>query len=446
MVLKSEKPSAPAGIPSLVWLVRKQVILAGLSLFALTAHLLFLGILPNHWAQNESTDYFSFYEPVARNLVQGNGLVTSDGSPAVRYPPGYPLILAGLIKFAQGSGLREPVVLRTFVALVATVTPMLVYGITAAVFEQGVAFVAAVLWAVYPFYLWLTKQPNSEIPFILFFFLAVYLFVRSMDFHRFAAWPGFAVGVSVGIASLVRPIALALSGALLLALWFCGRVWTKRQRRLFSVLLLFGNVLVVLPWELWAYEKTGHWVLLSTGGPPSIIDGLTFALKERDNGTTLSVSPEVRNLMQAVKDQSGQLQSTSAIATFLAKKSKSEPFAVLELILLKARRAWYANDSQSLERWIALLQAPYLLLAAVGAVVATKLGLGQRRLTLVVLLVTGYFWIMTIAALPVLRYMVAAMGLLMPFVSLALVVAGKFLYQWARKQVPDNGQRGLESI
>src|SRR5260370_13521091 len=139
-------------------------------------------------------------------------------------------------------------VLRAFVALVAAAAPILVYCITAAVFEQGVAFLAAVLWSAYPFYLWLTKQPNSEVPFILFFFLAVYLFVRSVDFHRFAAWLGFALGVSVGMASLRRPIALALSGALLLALWLCGRVWTVRQRGVFSVLLLFGNVLIVLPW------------------------------------------------------------------------------------------------------------------------------------------------------------------------------------------------------
>jgi len=446
IILTAKKLPATEGLPSLTRVVSKRVILPGLSLFALTVHLVFLGLLPNRWTQNESTDYFSFYEPVARNLVQGKGLVTSDGSPAVRYPPGYPLILAGLIKVARSSGLREPVVLWTFIALVVMITPILVYAITAAVFEQGVALLAAVLWSTYPFYLWLTKQPNSEIPFFLFFFLALYLFVRSMEVHRFAAWLGFAVGVSVGIASLIRPIALALSGALLLALWFSGRVWTVRQWAFFSALLLFGNVLVVLPWELWACEKTGHWVLLSTGGPPSIVDGLTFALKERGNGNTLSLSPEVRTLMQDVKDQGEQLQSTAAIGTFLAKKSENEPSAVMKLILLKAKRAWYANDTQLLEHWVVLLQAPYLLLAAVGGVVASKLGFGQRRLTLIVLLVTGYLWIMTIVGLSILRYMVPAMGLLMPFVSLTIVAVGKILYQWERKQEPVNSQQGPEPI
>jgi len=417
-----------------------------ISLFALTVYLVFLASLPSRWAQNESTDYSVFYEPVAHNLAEGQGLVTSEGSPAVRYPPGYPLILAGMINGARRVGLREAVVQQTFAAFVVMLTPILIYGIAAAVFEKAVALVSAALWSTYPFYLWLTKQPNSELPFFLFFFLALYLFVRAVGAHRFGAWRGFAVGALVGMASLIRPIVLALGVALLLALWLSGRGWTLRQRVLFSALLLFGNFLVVLPWEVWAREKTGDWILLSTNGPPSIVDGLTFALKEGGNTNTLSVSPEVRTLMQETKDQSEHLQSTGAIAKFLAKKSESEPFAVMELILLKAKRVWYANNTRSFEHWIALLQAPYLLFGVVGGVIATKLGFGERRLTLIVLLVTTYFWIMSIAGLSILRYMVPAMGLLMPFVSLTIVAIGKILYQSIRKREPINSQQRLESI
>jgi len=426
--------------------ISARVILPALSLFALTVHLVFLGVLPSRWAQNQSTDYSYFYEPVARNLVHGHGLITSDGSPAVRFPPGFPVILAALKKVAQSTGLREPVVLRIFIGLVVTITPILIYGITVTVFQQAVAFLAGVLWSAYPFYLWLTKQPNSEIPFLPFFFLALCLFARSIEAPRFAPWLGLSVGVSVGIASLIRPIALALSGVLLVALWFSGKVWTVRQRAFFSALLVFGNVLVVLPWELCAFEKTGRWILLSTGGPPSIVDGLTFALNKTGNGDTLSVSPEVRNVMQEVKDQAGQLQTTGAIVAFLANKSENEPFGVMRLIALKAKRAWYANDIQLFEHWIALLQIPYVLLAVVGFVVAYRLGLGQRRLAVIILLVTGYFWIMTIAGLSILRYMVPAMGLLMPFVSVAIIAVGRISYQWQRKQEPVTGVRGFESL
>jgi len=92
-----------------------RTVLPAISLFALAIHLIFLALLPNRWSQNESTDFFLFYEPVAHNLIEGKGLVTSDGHPALRYPPGYPLILAGLIESARITGLPEALVFRTFI-------------------------------------------------------------------------------------------------------------------------------------------------------------------------------------------------------------------------------------------------------------------------------------------------------------------------------------------
>jgi hypothetical protein len=56
----------------------------------------FWAILPPQLGINENSDYTSFYEPVARNILAGHGLVTSHGIPAVRYPPGYPILLAGI--------------------------------------------------------------------------------------------------------------------------------------------------------------------------------------------------------------------------------------------------------------------------------------------------------------------------------------------------------------
>ncbi len=144
-----------------------QILLA-ICLFALAAHLLFIGLLPSRWGRNQNNDYFHFYEPTARNLANGKGLITSDGRPAVLYPPRYPLILAGLFKTAQSTGLAEAWVQRAFTALTVMLTAVLVYGIGATIFGRSVGYLAAVAWSTYPFYLWLTKQPNSEIPFLVF--------------------------------------------------------------------------------------------------------------------------------------------------------------------------------------------------------------------------------------------------------------------------------------
>jgi hypothetical protein len=46
----------------------------------------FLLALPRGYHTNESSDNLAFYEPVARNVMSGDGLVTPDGSPATRCP------------------------------------------------------------------------------------------------------------------------------------------------------------------------------------------------------------------------------------------------------------------------------------------------------------------------------------------------------------------------
>src|SRR5438034_7812655 len=57
---------------------------------------IFWMVLPARFRATENTDYVYYYEPVARNILKGQGVVSSDGSPAIRYPPGYPLLLTSI--------------------------------------------------------------------------------------------------------------------------------------------------------------------------------------------------------------------------------------------------------------------------------------------------------------------------------------------------------------
>lgn len=68
--------------------------------------LLFWAILPESYRVNESTDYTGFYEPVAMNLIQGKGL-SLHGELATRYPPGYPMILAGAFQIADWTNISH---------------------------------------------------------------------------------------------------------------------------------------------------------------------------------------------------------------------------------------------------------------------------------------------------------------------------------------------------
>ena len=84
------------------------------------------------------------------------------------------------------------------------------------------------------------------------------------------------LGVLAGTAMLVPPIAifvpLVLGGLVpLLAI-----SWSRWERALVAVVIVATSVLVVEPWLRHAEPVDGRFMLLSTGGVPSIRDGLAF--------------------------------------------------------------------------------------------------------------------------------------------------------------------------
>src|SRR3989442_10604463 len=56
----------------------------------------FWRVLPDTFRVNEQSDYFAAYGPLARNILAGHGFSRGDENPSTVYPPGYPLVLAGI--------------------------------------------------------------------------------------------------------------------------------------------------------------------------------------------------------------------------------------------------------------------------------------------------------------------------------------------------------------
>src|SRR5215211_8566360 len=84
---------------------------------SILATLFFWTILPSRFLVNESYDYIDFYEPVARNILEGRGFIRADGTPAIAYPPGYPLLLAGIFGLSNLLKTAEETVLSAFILL-----------------------------------------------------------------------------------------------------------------------------------------------------------------------------------------------------------------------------------------------------------------------------------------------------------------------------------------
>ncbi len=387
---------------------------------------LFWAVVPGGWNDEEgiNTDYRAFYAPVAQNLLDGRGLATPDGKPAVQYPPGYPLILAGLFGLAKWTGTSEVLWLKVFTLLAMGLAAVSLYGLARMVLGDRTALVTAALWMTYPFNLWLAKTPNSEIPFLPLFYGALFIFGGVLWRGWTRHWVALSAGLLVGCAALVRPIAL-LVGVLLAGFMMAlrGRKQRKRWILLASALLL-GNIGILIPWEIWAFQRTGEWIPLSTGGVWSMQDGLSSAITTKGYRRVLEVPTQVREVMQAAVQQQGGMRTGGAVLKFLAKMMTENPSGVLRLLGWKMARAWYGTDAQrENEEWIIRIQIGYLLLVIGGSYLLWHEGSGGRQWVGLVGVLILYFWAMTITVLSILRYMVPVIGLLFPAGAVVLVKA-----------------------
>ncbi|MFV9507763.1 MAG: ArnT family glycosyltransferase [Oscillochloridaceae bacterium umkhey_bin13] len=405
--ISAERPLRQLLLTPPQWLLIGIVLIAS---FVLT--MLFWAVIPTGMGENESSDFLHFYAPVARNILAGEGLVTNNGQLAVRYPPGYPILLAGIFGLSGLTSISESTLLAAFTLLCMGLSGVFVLLLARTLWNPYPALFAALVWISYPLALWSTKQPNSEIPFTPVLYGAVLLLWSGLA-RRNLTWPlAIGTGLLLGFAMLIRPIALGAGVILALGLRF-GTGYLPRSRRFILIgMLLLGNLLMILPWQLWVYNQTGQVILLSTGGAPSIRDGLTFAVNPKSYREGVIVPEAVAVLSSNIMDRGSQIQSTSELLAVVATEGREQPLALLQLIVLKAARSWYATDSQRFELPILILQLLYLLPILVATWTTWRMGGKWRNYTLMVWLLVGYFWGMTTLVLSIVRYMFPMMGLL----------------------------------
>jgi len=371
----------------------------------------FWKILPGGFRANEASDYFAFYEPQARNLLAGRGFAHTDGSPATEYPPGHPLILAGILGMSHWLHLREEIMLSVFAAVGMGLSSVLIFLLARLLWGSGPALIAALLWMTYPFALWLTKQPNSEISFIVAFYAALLLCWYVLVRRPQARVLYFICGVLCGFAMLIRPIAMGIGILLALTVWFVKRETPARARLLLVSLLLLGNLVAIIPWEAWAYAKTGRVILLSTNSVKSLRDGVTFAVETKGYRENSNLPADVLLLMDDIRARQSELNTFASMGRVMSLEFRSHPVAGTKLVLLKLARSWYGTDSGRLEWQILLIQLAYLIVISWGSWQAWKQGGIHRWFVIGALLLVVYFWGMTFLALSILRYTVPVVGL-----------------------------------
>ena len=414
---------------------REGLLVMTLFIVAMLASGMFWAVLPAEYRENQSTDYALAYEPVARNIVAGRG-VTLEGDIATRYPPGFAVLLAGVFRLGDALHVADETMVLAFRLLCVGLAVVLIYGLARLLWSPRAALIPAVAWMTYPFALWLTKQPNSEVPFIPVFFAAMLVFWWALLHERGGgARAGafyLAAGALSGAAMLIRPAALGLSIVMaLLVLLFAARATALRTRLLYGALVVLGSILVVLPWEAAVYARTSAIIPLSSGGPATIYDGLTFLAVPKDYRREVAIPEDVADLMWAIHERRAEATTTGGVFTVLADEARVAPAAFIKLMLIKLARSWYGIDSRVMERPTLLIQIVYLLLATWGTLYCVRQGGAARRLIGGNWLIVFYFWAMTFTVIPLLRYMTPVMGLLM------LPLPGVYysLIAWRQKRV-----------
>jgi len=356
-------------------------------------------------------DYRNHYKPYAEGILE-NGSFPVRGHLGAISAPGYPGFLAIVFSAAHFLNIDEFSLIIVFNVLIAAGSSVLLFLIVDQLWSKRIALLTTLAWLTYPIGVWFVKNPHTEIPFIFFLFGAILTFLISIK--RRSLTYIILTGILLGLASLIRPIALLFPVVLLLGIFFVMKESAWKLRFLFAAVLLVVYMFTLLPWEFHVFSETGGISLVADTNINNVQEGLFFAARE--GRTPVSVPDSVWKLMQEIKAQ--DLDTISEIIRFSARELFQRPVPFLELLSLKAARAWYATDRGWYEGQILLLQLFYLIPAALGFLYTIRKYKEKAYWLFLPLTIIGFFWFMNFAVLPLARYMVPAMGFVMIFTAL----------------------------
>ncbi|MGB5173912.1 MAG: glycosyltransferase family 39 protein [Thermoanaerobaculia bacterium] len=347
------------------------------------------------------------YEPQVRSLLAGENF----GS--FRYPPVFPLMLAGLEWMSEATGLDDGRLGALLLLACAISGSVLIFLLGNRIWGPRWGLFCVAVWLAYPVFWRLWLQPLSEAPFVVLLLGALLLLLRSAVPGNVGHRRLLLTGLVLGLAMLTRPSGIGLPVVFSLYLLIRKGGESLRPRLASASLLLAGALLAILPWEIHAYRSTGEIIPVSTEGVEAVLDGLTYAVDPSED-RPVWVPEDVRHLQWEIHEQSyRELSSISSIAAYLIANLLQRPAAVIQLYSIKVARAWYGTDSGVLDRWLLLFQIPIVTLLWVGVFKLWRCGGAPRDAGVLITMIVLYFWAITTAALSIVRYMVPALALML---------------------------------
>jgi 4-amino-4-deoxy-L-arabinose transferase-like glycosyltransferase len=391
-----------------MWWTRCFLFLASLLVSAVFYHL-----VPESYRSSTSSDYL----PQIQNIQLGHGFIEPEtGRLMDRYPPLYPLFHVFVNELGSRLRFSRQTAVSGSAAFIIAFISVLVLELAILIMPRRAALLPAILFSVHPFILYGLLVPLSTTFFLPFFLSSLLLFLKGCR-HLEDPYLYFAgCGLLLGLALLVRPTPVFYApvlGVVILA----TLTGVPVKRRIACASIVFAAALLtILPWEYSVYRRNGTVVLLSSGGANSVRDGLSF--NQKAFRKKINLPADVSRLSDKVWDNYDRLSSLGTISHFMWDRFKEKPSAVLRLYWLKAMRSWYGTDSQesALETATLIVTIFTVLPACLGLFRYMRSGKWDRPFVFLMLSTVAYFWLMTIAVLSIVRYMVPAIVLLLVFV------------------------------
>lgn len=379
-------------------------------------------LLPAGLAENESTDFTLFYQPVAERLADGHGLEVAADRPALRYPPGYPTLLAGAFVAGDLLSVSRDTIVDVFPLIATVVAGLLLHLIARRVFGRRHAWAASVLWLAYPIMLWTAKQPNSELPYMVVLYAGVLVLVPLLV-ERSLRWPrALGAGALFGLAATVRPAGLFLipAAATVVAL----RLGTRPRREHLRVLgFLALAAAPIFGATAWMSAGTGTVVVLSDANEVNLVEGMTFGVDSDREADALPMPEGLRDWVKETHDRETELGDSGRARAHLGSTARQEPLVLVELFGYKALRAWYGTETFRFEGLLAVIQVCWLVASLAGAWCCRRRAPGARWYLALTGALLAAAWVAAITVLSIARYLLPTLGLLAPLAAVATIAA-----------------------
>lgn len=365
-----------------------------------------------------STDYTSFYRPVAERLVAGQGLTETSGDPALRYPPGYAVLLTVPAFISRHTGIGMDGLVFLFRAATVSLTGVVLFVLHRERYGRRAGWAGLLLWFTYPVLAWMTAGPIVDVPYTFVLAITALVASRTLLRSRATARSAATLGALIGVGALIRPNGVVVIVPAALALWWASRSdvrsdntpgeWTRAVAPI--GVLVVAAATITLPWVIWSSVRRGELVPMSTNGPATIRAGLEVGSgRDEETGTTWIPSAASDFATRAARQP--RPDTTGEIMSYLVHESRSHPGETVAMFGMKSIRSWYGTDSFRWDNLIAVVQVVYLALIAWG-VTRSRDGPGTRCYTAFVLTTTVLFWVTCIAVVSIVRYMVPVLTLL----------------------------------